>query len=380
VPRLGLSAELGALVNRDTGRESRVEVRASYGVGPGTAVSASARTAFPRGRDPELALFATLTFAAGRGASAQLSAGAANDGTGGASIGLVRALPPGPGYGYNVRASSEARTGSALALVEGQSGFGRAEASYQRFGPEERGTLAVAGGLVLMREGIFPTRPVEQGFALVAVPGLEGVTVFQENQPVGRTDGDGEILVPSLAPFRANRLSIDDGEVPLDHAVASRERFLVAPRRSGAVARFPVERLSALTGRLHLLGPEGRAIPAGGMIRLGVDARVFSSPIGEDGAFWLEDVPAGSHPAEIYWRGRLCRLTISVPEEGPAVQDLGELGCGNGATGEAGQRPAEPLLAAPPAAAPDVTSASPPHPDPLPRSTEMGEVAAPART
>jgi outer membrane usher protein len=333
LPRLGLSAELGALVNRDTGRETRLEIRASYGVAPGTAAGASVRTTFPRGGEPEVAFLATLSFAAGRGAAAELSAGAASDGSGSAVVGVSRSLPRGPGYGYSLRAASAPRSGSALALVEAQSAFGRAEASYQSAGPEERGWLAVAGGAVFLREGVFLTRPVEQGFALVEVPGVEGVTVFQENQVVGRTDADGEILVPTLAPFRANRLSIDDGEVPLDRSVAARERLLVAPRRSGAVARFPVERLSALTGRVHLSGPEGRAAPAGGMLRLGIDARVFSSPIGEDGTFWLEGIPAGAHGAEVFWRGRLCRFTVAVPEEGPAVRDLGELVCGDGPPG-----------------------------------------------
>ena len=329
LPRLGLSAELGALVNRDAGRETRLELRASYGMGPGMAVAASARTVFPRGGDAQVAFFASLVFGTGFGASAEMSAGAASDGSGSAAIGLSRSLPRGPGYGYSLRASSAPRTGSAHAVVEAQSAFARAEASWERFGREDRGALSVAGGVVMMREGLFLTRPVEQGFALVQVPGVEGVTAYQENQPIGRTDADGEILVPTLTPFRANRLSIEDGDVPLDRSVASRERLLVAPRRSGAVARFPVERLTAVTGRLHLSGPQGRDVPAGGMLRLGGAERVHSSPVGEDGTFWLEDVPAGSHAAEVYWRGRLCRFTVSVPDAGPAVKDLGEIGCGD---------------------------------------------------
>jgi hypothetical protein len=154
------------------------------------------------------------------------------------------------------------------------------------------------------------------------------------------------------------------------------------------VARFPVERLSALTGRVHLAGPQGRAIPAGGMLRLGTADRVFSSPVGEDGTFWLEGVPAGSHAAEVYWRGRLCRFTVSVPETGPAVQDLGDVGCGaeprseRKETGPDGAAAVErilsdlPLAPAEEDAAPAASAPAPGLPPSL-REGEGGEVAIP---
>ena len=68
---------------------------------------------------------------------------------------------------------------------------------------------------------------VEQSFALVQVGDVPGVRTYLENQPMGSTDGSGKILVPSLGAFRANRISIADGDVPIDRTILSRE-LLVA--------------------------------------------------------------------------------------------------------------------------------------------------------
>jgi outer membrane usher protein len=326
--RLTFSGELATALRRDTARETVLDVRAMYTLAMGQMLALEARTSSAPGRSTVVGVFASVVFQAGGGASGSMSARARSDDTGGASIGLQKPLPPGPGYGYDLRATSLEREGQVNALAEAQATFGRAEATYDQIGGTRSGSFSVAGGVVALREGVFLARPVEQSFALVQVGDVPGVRTYLENQPMGSTDGSGKILVPSLGAFRANRISIADGDVPIDRTILSREMLVVAPRRAGAVARFAADRLQAVTGRLRVLDAAGVATPVGGMIRLGVDGRVVSSPIGEDGTFWLENVPAGSHPAEIFWRGRLCRFSIPVPDAKPGLQDLGELACG----------------------------------------------------
>src|SRR5439155_23720475 len=50
------------------------------------------------------------------------------------------------------------------------------------------------------------------------------------------------------------------------------------------------------------------------------------SPVGGDGAFYLEGVPPGRHQAEVEWSRGRCRLTLVIPE-GPAIVELGRVLC-----------------------------------------------------
>jgi outer membrane usher protein len=328
--RLSFTGELSTVSYRDLPRETRLGVRASWGFGIGQNLTVSANTVFPEGRAAVFALSAIVNFPFGGGASGQMSAGAASDGTAAASAGIVKSMPRGPGYEYRVQAGTAGRSGTVSALVGAQASFARAEATVDAHAGNALGSLSLAGGVVVLEDRVFLTRPVERGFALVRVPGVAGVEAYQENQPIGRTDGNGDVLIPSIEPFFANRLSIADGDVPMDRTVQVSERSVIGFRRAGAIAVFPAERLQAITGRLTVHGSAGVSVPAGGTLRVGLEGgKVRSSPIGSQGEFWLEDLPAGAHAAEIFWKGSLCRFTLSVPESGDAVHDLGALTCPN---------------------------------------------------
>jgi outer membrane usher protein len=231
--------------------------------------------------------------------------------------------------GWRVRGDT-AGEGTVNGLLQVQPAFGRYEAAYDRgYGPNgsEVGSLSAAGGVVLVGERLFATRPVEQSFALVRVPGISGVRVRLEQQEVGRTGSGGDLLVPGLLPYYGNRLSIADTDVPADFRIGRVER-VVAPRpRGAAVVRFEVERLRAVEGRVRLGGRRGARIPAWGTLEVDTPRGTHRSPIAEGGEFWLEDLPSGTHAARVYFEGDVCEFGLSVPESGPGVVDVGTLGC-----------------------------------------------------
>jgi hypothetical protein len=68
-------------------------------------------------------------------------------------------------------------------------------------------------------------------------------------------------------------------------------------------------------------------VPAFGTLEVDAPGGPFRSPIAGDGAFWLEDVPAGTHGARVYFEGELCELPLTVPAAGDGVVLLGELAC-----------------------------------------------------
>jgi len=71
------------------------------------------------------------------------------------------------------------------------------------------------------------------------------------------------------------------------------------------------------------------------------DGRPVSSPIAEDGAFWIDGVQPGEYRAKVLWRGRECAFTLLPEGKGP-VTDVGDQRC------QFGLQP-PPLPPAPPA-------------------------------
>ena len=205
--------------------------------------------------------------------------------------------------------------------------MGRYELGYDRVDGRDVGFASAAGALVLVGRRLFATRPVEQGFALVRVPGVAGVRAYLDRRPVGRTDARGDLLVPGLLPYYGNRLGIEDADVPASYRIGDTERLVAARPRGAALVRFDVARLRAIEGWLRIARPEGEVVPAYGTLELDTPGGARRSPIGADGAFWLEDVPAGAHAARIYWKGALCELPVVVPESSAGVLELGTVTC-----------------------------------------------------
>jgi outer membrane usher protein len=327
-PRASLSLDLRAQALRDAGRSAGVTLRAQVALGAwlsasaavGLDSSAEAPAATASGSVGLLWVIDPVT-------SADASASAQRDARS-ASAGVQRSLPAGPGFGYRVRAGEDesGATLSALALAQGR--HGRVEAGVDRMGGTTLGHAALSGGLVAMGGGLFFTRPLEEGWALVQVPGVPNVRALLENQEAGRTDQHGDLLVPGLRPYYANRLALVGTDVPLTHDLGPLERFVGAPGRGGVVVRFAVERLTAVAGAVMVLLLDGtRATPAFGDLRVGEDGP--ASPLGEDGRFFLENLRPGTYRGAVTWSGGTCAvsLTVPAPPVDAVVSDLGSLPC-----------------------------------------------------
>lgn len=98
--------------------------------------------------------------------------------------------------------------------------------------------------------GLFASRRIDEGFAVVTVPDQPDVRIYRENNLVGRTDADGQLLVTRLHPYMANQIGVDPADLPI-RARLDQRRIEVAPGyRSGTVVRFPVEGLDTVLVRL----------------------------------------------------------------------------------------------------------------------------------
>jgi outer membrane usher protein len=329
------------------------------------------RTRVP-GRAPALDVFATLSWAFAPLSVADVST-RAGDGGRGLSAGAQRGLPVGTGYGYRARAGSGPNGDETTGVLQAQWDYGRYEVEYDRMAAygavRDVGTASVSGGAVFAGDRLFLSRPVQEGYGVIRV-GVPGVRGFAEGQEIGRTDDRGDLLVPSLLPYYGNRLAIADRDVPVEYTVGPTELLAAPTYRGGVVTRFAVKVLRVVQGEL-VVPADGRDVPpAYGELTGSAAGASFSSPVGGDGRFYLESLPAGSHSAEVEWNGGRCAATILVPES-PQVVDLGTVRCLPVLLAKAAVAPAGPAATREPPGAPRV--------DPLPAVPPAAERVAELR-
>lgn len=243
------------------------------------------------------------------------------------SVDLQRPLDVREGFGYRVRAGS----GGDLreVNVQYQNRFGRYEFRQDVNSGAANTAMRVSGGMVIIGNSITLSRPVQQSYALVRVPGVAGVRVLSGNQEVGRTNSNGDLLLPTLLANYSNSLAIADQDIPIDRAVPDGERRVAPPWRGGVVVTFPSARLQAVTGRLEVRQADGvSVIPVYGVLTVTVDGTRGESPIGDAGVFFLEQAPPGEYPAVIDYRGLSCAFTLQVPALTRGfLADLGKVTC-----------------------------------------------------
>jgi outer membrane usher protein len=287
-----------------------------------TASAASTRDENGRGHEA----FAGLTLQFGR-TTTSTSVAAGRTGTS-VAVDAQTPLPVGVGYGYQARVES-GTPGSIAGAVQYQGEYGRYEVRHDSIGRSRRASASAAGALVAIGGGVFASRPVHQSFALVRVPGVEGVRGFASNQEVGRTNAAGDLLVPDLQPYYGNLLNISDSDVPLDYSVGDVRLTMALPYRGGALAVFPVELIRRITGTIRIADARGARIPEYGEVRVtprGASAPVVS-PVGGTGEFYFENLPAGRLDAVVQDGQGTCAFGLDVPDTAEALLDLGEIRC-----------------------------------------------------
>ena len=233
-------------------------------------------------------------------------------------------LPVGTGYGYQLRAE-----GGENGIVNGvgryQGAHGRYELRQETIASESTTTLSAMGAIVGIGGGVFATRPVEGSFALVRVPGVEGVRAFASHQEIGKTGRGGDLLIPDLQAYYGNLLNIADGDIPLQYAVPEVGMTLAPPYRGGAVARFDVQRVQRVLGKILIAGQEKPHV-YGELTVTDANGRTYGSPVGSDGAFYFENLPTGTYSAVVN-RGTQCTFTLEIPTSNETVMKLGTVRC-----------------------------------------------------
>jgi outer membrane usher protein len=240
-----------------------------------------------------------------------------------------RPVPVGKGYGYRLRTQSGDRR-FLTGVVEYQGDHGRYEMRHEAIGVQKRTSVSVSGGLVAAGGTFFASRSIQSSFALVRVPGVEGVRTYANHQEVGRTNRKGDLIVPDLLSYYGNLVNIADEDIPLNYEIGRVQTTIAPPHRGGALVTFPVKRLQSTKG-IVLIETAGEkvvpVVPAYGKLTVTVGGKPMVSPIGATGEFYFENIPSGRHAAVIEHGTIACEFELEIPKSEAPVITLGTQTC-----------------------------------------------------
>jgi outer membrane usher protein len=208
-----------------------------------------------------------------------------------------------------------------------KSSWGEVGAQVERSenGTAYRGTAR--GALSTLDGHLFASNTVYDSFALVDTDGLPGITVLQENRPLGKTDADGLLLIEGLRAYESNRLSIEAGDVPMDVSLSDAVLEVRPSDRSGVIAKFPIRRNRSATlilldehSRPVLLGSRAVLSGSGEAGVVGYDGMTFFQDLAEHEQVWVSGT--GQAP---------CTVSFDYQPQANTIPQIGPLICRPGA-------------------------------------------------
>lgn len=230
-------------------------------------------------------------------------------------------LPRGSGYGYRLLASG-GTTEQLEAGLSLQNDVGLYTVEASRFDDQIGVRGSVSGGLAFLGGRSFFARRLTNSFALVQVPDWPNVRVYADNQLVGRTDAQGDVLIPQLRAYDRNPIRIEQADLPLDAQIDTFELDAVPYFRSGYLLTFPVKRSRGALFRITLA--TGDPMPAGAVVQIIGQTEEF--PVALNGQVYVTGLDAKNR-LRATWQGQSCEIELAFPETREPVPDLGTFTC-----------------------------------------------------
>ena len=240
-----------------------------------------------------------------------------------ASAQFRKSLPLGLGTGYGLEAGLN---NTYRAEVARNFNYSTVTASATSQQGQSSQSVGASGSAVLMDGDVYLSRRLNDSFGVVRVKGFEGVTVFAENQAIGRTNSAGTLVVPNLRSYEDNRISIEQADLPFEVEIGATELVGVPYYRSGVLLDFPVRLVRSVT--FVLKDAEGNDVPSGAPI-FKRDGTRMNLVVGTEGLVYLADAPdAAAYTAK--WKGGECNFEFDLNKSARSSDspiDLGIMKC-----------------------------------------------------
>ncbi len=208
----------------------------------------------------------------------------------------VKPMQPEAGsYGWGLH-DSEGTTPYRSAAGSYRSSVAQFDGYVQQAGGSTGASAQVQGAVAAMGGGIFLSNHINDAFAVVDA-GVPGVDVLYENRPAGKTNAQGQLLIPSLRSYQKNQIAIDPRGLPVDADVSMTQNIVAPADRSGVVVNFGVKTeikaavviLAAKDGKFIAPGSRGQLDGSGESFVVGYDGRAYVKGLGAMNAVTVTD-------------------------------------------------------------------------------------------
>ena len=252
------------------------------------------------------------------------------DGGKSSTLTFSRSLTEGEGLAYALGLERNDVNGSRSDIISARGRYNTriatltAEAGAQTGSGSGASVNVSAAGAVAVAPGFFGFgRPMADSFAVVQLsPPLAGVRVYENSQLVGRSNGQGQLVLANIQSYTNNAISLEDKDIPIEFSVDRVLRSLSPAARSGVVLVFPVVKVQNIVGALM--------VRQGGIVRP-LENRSFTLPVAvapekiltaKGGEFYIENLAVGTYPARIMIDGRECIFDLTVPKSDASLVNL----------------------------------------------------------
>ena len=263
-----------------------------------------------RGDTKSLGFYAGLSFPITDGIYGSVGGTSSKDQRGALTAEVAKSQPQVDGaWGGRLRGSMGQNT-SGQADLSYRSGYGQVSGSVIQDRYSTLATAQLDGSLALMGGGVFLGNKVDTAFAVVDA-GAPGVTVTQDNNPIGKTNFMGKFLVPNLRPWESNRLGIDPEGLSVNFDAAKVAEVMAPRGNSGVYVNFG-GRTHVISGIVVFVGADGKPLQAGYKGHLDGKSDIFL--VGHDGRAYVKDLST-SNVAIIDMLDRECRASFAFSAE-----------------------------------------------------------------
>jgi outer membrane usher protein len=207
-----------------------------------------------------------------------------------------------------------------------QGQHGQVTADLSRSRDQQTSRLGAQGGIVATSKGIYTTRPVQDGFAIVEVPGYSGVGVGLHGPTLTHTDERGIAFLSGLMPFHSNSIRLDAADVPIGAEIDNLEQMAVPMARGGVHVVFPVR--GGRSALVRIVTEDGEPAPAGADVEILGDPAKQTFFVARRGEAFLTGLQS-ENEVLLKWMGNNCRVRVDLPPAGQPQEiiRLGPLTC-----------------------------------------------------
>lgn len=218
-----------------------------------------------------------------------------------------RNLPLGNGYGYHILATNDGNSNGPSADFTYQNEYGAYTGKAYRIAHQNYYEADISGATLYLDQQVFLSREMTQSYALVQVPHYPNVRVYYQNQLVGRTNHDGNLLVPGILPYQNNQIAIEPLDLPLTATHGNLDIQVKPYYRSGSIAKFTIQESTTLL--LRLLKKNGDVVPVGATVTLDKNK---STLVGYEGMLFLSSIRPGIINGTVDWAKKSCHFQLII--------------------------------------------------------------------